>query len=316
MGYLDADGYLYIADRLKDMIISGGENIYPAEIENLINDIDGVTGVAVIGVPDDAMGRSAVGRAHRAARGIRHHRDRSGAPRREDRPLQAAQERRRRRRAAADGIREGAQGRPAGALRGLMPASAANCAAAGSSRASPNGPVDLERAIGRPIVVHEGAWQARVGPQQRQPVGDEHRPRGQRACPPPPRSAGSLHVSMNARCSSRIRSMSHAARTLSAIAYPGSSRAWKAVTAPGGQIGAQRLERRRQVDLAGREPEPVAQRREPLPRERGAQPVAQRALVLRHRERHERPPGAVRLERMRAANALGRLAQHRAALAR
>ncbi|KRA25451.1 AMP-dependent synthetase [Microbacterium sp. Root61] len=56
MGYLDADGYLYISDRLKDMIISGGENIYPAEIENLINDIDGVTGVAVIGVVDPQWG--------------------------------------------------------------------------------------------------------------------------------------------------------------------------------------------------------------------------------------------------------------------
>ena len=56
LGYLDSDGYLYIADRLKDMIISGGENIYPAEIENLINDIDGVTGAAVIGVPDDTWG--------------------------------------------------------------------------------------------------------------------------------------------------------------------------------------------------------------------------------------------------------------------
>jgi fatty-acyl-CoA synthase len=56
MGYLDPDGYLYIADRLKDMIISGGENIYPAEIENLISDIDGVTGVAVIGVPHDTWG--------------------------------------------------------------------------------------------------------------------------------------------------------------------------------------------------------------------------------------------------------------------
>jgi fatty-acyl-CoA synthase len=56
LGYLDADGFLYISDRLKDMIISGGENIYPAEIENLINDIDGVTGVAVIGVPDERWG--------------------------------------------------------------------------------------------------------------------------------------------------------------------------------------------------------------------------------------------------------------------
>lgn len=56
LGYLDPDGYLYIADRLKDMIISGGENIYPAEVENVISDIEGVTGVAVIGIPDDRWG--------------------------------------------------------------------------------------------------------------------------------------------------------------------------------------------------------------------------------------------------------------------
>ena len=56
LGYLDADGYLYISDRLKDMIISGGENIYPAEVENLISDLEGVTGVAVIGVPDNQWG--------------------------------------------------------------------------------------------------------------------------------------------------------------------------------------------------------------------------------------------------------------------
>jgi fatty-acyl-CoA synthase len=56
LGYLDSDGYLYIADRLKDMIISGGENIYPAEVENLISDIQGISGVAVIGVPDDRWG--------------------------------------------------------------------------------------------------------------------------------------------------------------------------------------------------------------------------------------------------------------------
>lgn len=56
LGYLDDDGYLYIAGRLKDMIISGGENIYPPEIERLLNELDGVTGAAVIGVPDARWG--------------------------------------------------------------------------------------------------------------------------------------------------------------------------------------------------------------------------------------------------------------------
>jgi len=56
LGYLDADGYLFISDRLKDMIISGAENIYPAEVENLLADLPGVTGSAVIGVPDERWG--------------------------------------------------------------------------------------------------------------------------------------------------------------------------------------------------------------------------------------------------------------------
>lgn len=56
LGRLDDDGYLYISDRLKDMIISGGENIYPAEIENHLNSIPGVSGAAVIGVPDAQWG--------------------------------------------------------------------------------------------------------------------------------------------------------------------------------------------------------------------------------------------------------------------
>ncbi|WP_328345945.1 acyl-CoA synthetase [Micromonospora sp. NBC_00421] len=56
LGHLDADGYLHISGRLKDMIISGGENIYPAEIELLLGEIDGVVSAAVIGVPDDRWG--------------------------------------------------------------------------------------------------------------------------------------------------------------------------------------------------------------------------------------------------------------------
>ncbi len=56
MGYFDDDGYLYISDRLKDMIISGGENIYPAEIEQLILQLEAVASVAVIGVADEKWG--------------------------------------------------------------------------------------------------------------------------------------------------------------------------------------------------------------------------------------------------------------------
>jgi fatty-acyl-CoA synthase len=52
-GYLDRDGYLYIHDRIKDMIISGGENVYPAEVESAICDHPDVAEVAVIGVPDE-----------------------------------------------------------------------------------------------------------------------------------------------------------------------------------------------------------------------------------------------------------------------
>jgi long-chain acyl-CoA synthetase len=54
----DADGYVYIVDRLKDMMISGGENVYSAEVESAISILDGVTEVAVIGIPDDRWGEA------------------------------------------------------------------------------------------------------------------------------------------------------------------------------------------------------------------------------------------------------------------
>jgi fatty-acyl-CoA synthase len=56
IGIADEDGFLTIADRVKDMIISGGENVYSAEVEQAIASIDGVTGVAVIGIPDQRWG--------------------------------------------------------------------------------------------------------------------------------------------------------------------------------------------------------------------------------------------------------------------
>ncbi|HZD24734.1 MAG TPA: AMP-binding protein, partial [Alphaproteobacteria bacterium] len=52
----DGDGYYYIVDRWKDMFISGGENVYPAEVENVIYALDGVAEVAVIGLPDERWG--------------------------------------------------------------------------------------------------------------------------------------------------------------------------------------------------------------------------------------------------------------------
>jgi acyl-CoA synthetase (AMP-forming)/AMP-acid ligase II len=57
-GYLDDAGFLYVQDRIKDMIISGGENIYPAEIESCLFGHPAVGDVAVIGIPDDQWGES------------------------------------------------------------------------------------------------------------------------------------------------------------------------------------------------------------------------------------------------------------------
>ena len=54
--YMDDEGFVYIVDRLKDMIISGGENVYSAEVENAISLIPEVAEVAVIGVPDERWG--------------------------------------------------------------------------------------------------------------------------------------------------------------------------------------------------------------------------------------------------------------------
>jgi acyl-CoA synthetase (AMP-forming)/AMP-acid ligase II len=57
-GYVDEDGYFFIHDRVKDMIVSGGENIYPAEVENALFSHPDVADAAVIGVPDDKWGEA------------------------------------------------------------------------------------------------------------------------------------------------------------------------------------------------------------------------------------------------------------------
>jgi len=58
MGYLDADGYLYIADRKSDMVISGGVNIYPAEIEAVLMTLPAIADCAVFGIPDAEFGEA------------------------------------------------------------------------------------------------------------------------------------------------------------------------------------------------------------------------------------------------------------------
>jgi acyl-CoA synthetase (AMP-forming)/AMP-acid ligase II len=57
-GWLDGDGYLFLHDRIKDMIVSGGENVYPAEVENALLAHPGVADAAVIGVPDERWGET------------------------------------------------------------------------------------------------------------------------------------------------------------------------------------------------------------------------------------------------------------------
>jgi long-chain acyl-CoA synthetase len=60
IGYLDADGYLFLCDRKIDMIISGGVNIYPAEIEAVLITMPGVQDCAIFGIPDDEFGERVV----------------------------------------------------------------------------------------------------------------------------------------------------------------------------------------------------------------------------------------------------------------
>jgi long-chain acyl-CoA synthetase len=55
-GYMDEDGFVYVVDRIKDMIITGGENVYSTEVENVVAQYPGALQCAVIGIPDPHLG--------------------------------------------------------------------------------------------------------------------------------------------------------------------------------------------------------------------------------------------------------------------
>ncbi|HEY9263454.1 MAG TPA: hypothetical protein VIQ11_02475, partial [Mycobacterium sp.] len=57
MGYVDENGYIYLVDRRHDLIISGGLNVYPTEVENAVMDVEGVREVAVVGAPHEKWGQ-------------------------------------------------------------------------------------------------------------------------------------------------------------------------------------------------------------------------------------------------------------------
>ena len=57
-GFVDEQGYVFLRDRIKDMVVSGGENIYPVEVENILAGLPGVIEVAVIGIPDERFGEA------------------------------------------------------------------------------------------------------------------------------------------------------------------------------------------------------------------------------------------------------------------
>ena len=117
-GYFDEDGFLYLHDRVKDMIVSGGENVYPAEVENVLMTHPDVADVAVIGVPDEKWGEAVKAvvvpaAGSRAQRGDLHRLRPRAAGR-----LQVAQVGRLRRRAAAQPERQAAQAGTARAVLG------------------------------------------------------------------------------------------------------------------------------------------------------------------------------------------------------
>ncbi|MEZ5121012.1 MAG: AMP-binding protein [Solirubrobacterales bacterium] len=147
-GYRDDDGYLFLHDRIKDMILSGGENVYPAEVENVLMAHPSVADVAVIGVPHEVWGGG------HGAGGLdaRRRRDRGRADRlrpRAARRLQVPQVRRLRGGAAAQRVGQAAQARAARPLPRRRRSSGLSRAGAGAGQSARLRRSPRRRAAGR-----------------------------------------------------------------------------------------------------------------------------------------------------------------------
>ena len=118
VGYFDEDGFLYLCDRVKDMIISGGVNIYPAEIEAELHKMPGVADCAVFGIPDDEYGESVCAVVQPQPGASLTEVDVRAYLRGAGRRLQGAQARRVPRRPAARRLRQNLQAQAARALLG------------------------------------------------------------------------------------------------------------------------------------------------------------------------------------------------------
>ena len=114
VGSLDADGFLTLKDRSKDLIISGGSNIYPREVEEVLLTAPGVAEVAVVGAPDPEWGEVVVAFVVPAAGQPTRAGDLDAALPGADGALQAAQALRAGGRPAQEQLRQGAQDRVAG----------------------------------------------------------------------------------------------------------------------------------------------------------------------------------------------------------
>ena len=109
VGYLDADGYLFLCDRKRDMVISGGVNIYPAEIEAVLHAMPGVKDCAVFGIPDAEFGEKLMAVVEPADGATLTADERARLSARPSRRLQGAQGHRDRPRPAARGQRQDLQ---------------------------------------------------------------------------------------------------------------------------------------------------------------------------------------------------------------